>query len=208
MTSRRRRTLTGPEIELWHIVTRHVEPLSGRRRTEAPPADGVPGAAPAAPSPSASPPAAAAPPGRPPASSAKPPAAARPPSPPALPPLAPLERKLKRGLDRGTHPVHAVLDLHCMRQDEAHMRLRAFIARSREQGATVVLVVTGKGARASEGAGAGDERGVLRRTVPHWLRMPDLRAMVVGFEEAAPHQGGAGALYVRLRRRRGPEERA
>jgi LysR family cys regulon transcriptional activator len=49
--------------------------------------------------------------------------------PPALPPLAPLERKLKRGLARGTHPVDAVLDLHGMRQDEAHARLRAFIAR-------------------------------------------------------------------------------
>jgi DNA-nicking Smr family endonuclease len=43
---------------------------------------------------------------------------------------------------------------------------------------------------------------VLRRVVPHWLRLPELRALVLGFEEAAPQHGGAGALYVRLRRRR------
>ena len=45
--------------------------------------------------------------------------------------------------------------------------------------------------------------GSLRRSVPEWLRMPDLRSVVMGFEEAAPHQGGSGALYVRLRRRKG-----
>jgi DNA-nicking Smr family endonuclease len=32
--------------------------------------------------------------------------------------------------------------------------------------------------------------------------MPDLRPVVMGFEQAAPHQGGSGALYVRLRKRR------
>jgi hypothetical protein len=45
------------------------------------------------------------------------------------------------------------------------------------------------------------ETGVLRRLVPHWLREPDLRSTVLGFEEAGPGHGGAGALYVRLRRR-------
>ncbi|MFL5135469.1 MAG: Smr/MutS family protein, partial [Microvirga sp.] len=48
-----------------------------------------------------------------------------------------------------------------------------------------------------------EERGVLRRMVPHWLRLPDLRSLVIGFEEASPQHGGSGALYVRLRRRRG-----
>jgi DNA-nicking Smr family endonuclease len=42
----------------------------------------------------------------------------------------------------------------------------------------------------------------LRRVVPHWLRLPDVRPFVLGFEEAARHHGGEGALYVRLRRRR------
>jgi DNA-nicking Smr family endonuclease len=36
--------------------------------------------------------------------------------------------------------------------------------------------------------------------VPHWLRDAGLRTIVLGFEEAARRQGGAGALYVRLRR--------
>jgi len=69
-----------------------------------------------------------------------------------------------------------------------------------------VLVITGKGAAAT-GASLFEERGVLRRIVPHWLRLPELRPLVLGFEEAAQHHGGAGALYVRLRKRRSGKER-
>lgn len=117
-----------------------------------------------------------------------------------LPPLAPLERRLRQRLSRGAHPIDAVIDLHGMRQTEAHEALRRFIYSAQTQGASVVLVVTGKGASGVQDTGSGEERGVLRRTVPHWLRMPDLRPCVIGFEPAAQHHGGSGALYVRVRR--------
>jgi DNA-nicking Smr family endonuclease len=61
-----------------------------------------------------------------------------------------------------------------------------------------VLVVTGKG-RPDDGPRPGD-RGVLRRMVPHWLALPEARHIVLGWDEAGTRQGGAGALYVRLRR--------
>jgi DNA-nicking Smr family endonuclease len=38
--------------------------------------------------------------------------------------------------------------------------------------------------------------------------MPELRPLVLGFEEALPQHGGSGALYVRLRRARGPQRSA
>lgn len=121
-----------------------------------------------------------------------------------LPPLAPLERRLKQRLSRGSHPLDAVIDLHGMRQTEAHEALRRFIYAAQRQGASIILVVTGKGASGVQDQGSGEERGVLRRTVPHWLRMPDLRPYVIGFETAAQHHGGSGALYVRIRR--GPRD--
>ena len=53
-----------------------------------------------------------------------------------------------------------------------------------------VLVITGKG------------RGVLREEVPRWLNEPGLRDAVLSFAYARPADGGEGALYVLLKRRR------
>jgi DNA-nicking Smr family endonuclease len=80
-------------------------------------------------------------------------------------------------------------------QVEAHTALVHFLRRAQRHGGRFVLVITGKGTRAGE-------RGVLRRQVPLWLGLPDLRDVVVGFEEAHAAHGGEGALYVRLRRAR------
>ncbi|HEX8167913.1 MAG TPA: Smr/MutS family protein [Beijerinckiaceae bacterium] len=180
MKPRRSRPLSSEERRLWAQVARAVTPLPGRTLPELPPE-------------------------RPPAQTeAPPPSAVAPPRPrtgPALPPLAPLDRKTLLALRRGARRADAVIDLHGMRQAEAHGALVAFLHRSRERGHAVVLVVTGKGASAA-GEGLFEERGVLRRAVPHWLRLPELRAVVLGFEEAASRHGGSGALYVRLRKRR------
>ena len=118
-------------------------------------------------------------------------------------PLAPIERPLLRKISRGQNEIDAVLDLHGLRQHEAHERLRRFLHQSQFNHARLVLVVTGKGNSPTKNHdGEGHGKGVLRRLVPDWLRMPDLRPVVMGFEEAAPHQGGSGALYVRVRKRR------
>ncbi len=116
---------------------------------------------------------------------------------PALPGLAPLERRARQRLARGNMSIEAAIDLHGMRQQEAHLALHGFLSRAQREGAKIVLVVTGKGeSRPAEGL----ETGVLRRSVPLWLRAPEWRSLVVGFEEASRAHGGAGALYVRLRR--------
>ena len=129
-------------------------------------------------------------------------AAARGPE-PAPAPLAPLERRLRRALARGRVAVDAALDLHGMTQAQAHRALRAFLLAAQARGLRLAVVVTGKGGAklGLDGATRFDEPGVLRRLVPHWLREPHLRGVVLGFEEAGRAHGGAGALYVRLRRR-------
>jgi len=193
----RRRTLTQGERALWTYVTRHVAPISPRAAVTEEDLSLL--------SAEITPP--------PPAKRAKIKAADKviiapapeTPKPPSTPPLVPLERRLRQRLARGAHPIEAVLDLHGMRQVEAHERLRRFLMAAQAGGSAVVLVVTGKGGAATDVApGHPGERGVLRRVVPHWLRLPDLRGIVLGFEEAAQHHGGGGALYVRLRKRREP----
>lgn len=194
MTQRRRRILTSDERALWAHVTRHVSPLTP---AAAPPEAEAPAVAPPEPSPAPAPAPVPKPAGAVPARAS---------AAPAIPPLVPLERRLRQRLSRGSHPIDAVIDLHGLRQAEAHDALRSFLLRSQARDHKVVLVVTGKGAGAAGGGGLFEERGVLRRTVPHWLRLPDLRGIVAGFEEAVQHHGGGGALYVRLRRHRTPGE--
>jgi DNA-nicking Smr family endonuclease len=118
-------------------------------------------------------------------------------------PLAPLERRLRQRLSRGQMDVPMKLDLHGLRQGEAHSVLRDFVLRAFQNDVRVVLVVTGKGKAANrDETGFSDHPGVLRRMVPHWLSEPNLRHMVLGFEEASQGHGGSGALFVRLRSNR------
>lgn len=173
----RGRPLSDEDIELWLEVTRGVArrpgsilPQSPRSRPERPTEGRPPPSTPAAPMESRR---------------------------PVLPSLAPIDRRARQKLARGHMPIEAAIDLHGMRQQEAHHALHGFLSRAQRDGAKIVLVVTGKGeSHPAEGL----ETGVLRRSVPLWLRAPEWRGLVVGFEEASRPHGGAGALYVRLRR--------
>ena len=208
---RRGRRLTAGETRLWDAIAKLVTPLPSRGAP-------VPETASEAPAPTATMPALTAPilkPTAPPV--AKKPRAKTHPSKPAPEPPRPvtaapyqappqhhapsagLERTAKVGLRRGRLAIEARIDLHGMVQAEAHAALTGFLLRARAAGHAYVLVVTGKGGPGYSEAFA--ERGVLRRSVPHWLRSAELRGIVLGFEEAARHHGGGGALYVRLRRR-------
>ena len=111
------------------------------------------------------------------------------PTPKAPPPLASLGRREKAKVARGKVEIGGRLDLHGHTQAEAHSALIAFLHRSAARDKRTVLIITGKS-------------GVLRRQVPLWLALPDLRELIVGFETAAVQHGGEGALYVRLRRAR------
>jgi DNA-nicking Smr family endonuclease len=183
----RLRRLSDEEIALWTEVARSV----ARRRGAALPTPSNPVRAPRSP--------------------AAPPTTTEPlpprPAKPAAPPLAPIDRRLKRELARGRAAIDAALDLHGLTQAEAHQALRGFLRHSQARGARLVIIVTGKGAPLDEVGQWPNERGVLKRVTPQWLREPDLRSVVLGFEEAGRAHGGSGALYVRLRRLQVPSAR-
>jgi DNA-nicking Smr family endonuclease len=177
----RRRRLTAEEHTLWSRITRSVAPL--RRQP-------VPAAAAQVPSP----------PGKTkPAPSLHPhsPSRVKAPPPKPAPRLEPLDRRLKQRLARGSEPIDARIDLHGRTQDEAHAVLLRFLRRAQDDGAKFALVITGKGARTRD---EWSERGVLKRQVPLWLKLPEFRVYVVGFEPAHVGHGGEGALYVRIKK--------
>jgi DNA-nicking Smr family endonuclease len=182
---RRRRALSAEDRRLWESVTRSVAPLRRRRAAVVEAAPAEPAAEPAKPS-------------RP-TAAAPPPTVKTPPAPskPPPPPLAELGRRARQRVARGHVEIEARIDLHGMTQERAHGALMRFLRVAQANDARLVLVITGKGGRARDD---GSERGVLKRMVPHWLSLPELRAYVVGFETAHVAHGGEGALYVRVRR--------
>lgn len=117
------------------------------------------------------------------------------------PELASFDRKAARRLRQGQIEIEARIDLHGMRQHEAHMALRRFLLSCFGRGLRWVLVITGKGGPRArdEDDLVRSERGILRKNVPMWLAEPELRAVVVSYTTAAIPHGGEGALYVQLR---------
>ena len=120
------------------------------------------------------------------------------PPPPRRPALAPgsaadTDGRTIRKLVRGQIRPEAALDLHGHTLAKAHASLGRFIVSAQGRGARCVIVITGRGAR---------DGPTLRAEVPRWLNEPALRKLILGFSEAQPQDGGAGALYVLLRRSR------
>lgn len=178
---------TPEERALWAKAMVDAKPLKRRvRKTEAPSAEPLP-----------------------PETSKKPKKTGRipppppPPPPPAPPAKAPIEvaPRLAPGIDKrtaerfrkGQREIEGRLDLHGMTQDAAWRRLVSTIERAHRDGKRALLVITGKG---SSGG------GVLRTTVPRWLTEAPLKPLVLAHAPAQPKDGGSGALYVLLRRKR------
>lgn len=194
---KRRSPLSSEDEALWRAVTETITPIE--RRVAPSPAKAKPASEPASPIATPRPK-----PKTPPAKLAP---APPPKTSPAKPPAAPFEAKRAKRLRRGHLDIEARLDLHGMRQAEAHRALRGFILSAQARGLRHVKVITGKG-RSSDPEDrpfdlhGPDRPGILKRLVPAWLGEPDLAAVVVSFTGAGRLHGGEGAIYVHLRRSR------
>jgi DNA-nicking Smr family endonuclease len=182
----RRRILNPEEERLWHEVARTI-----RRRATPTPAITAESAPTALPAPPPAPPEPV-PPFRI-GEAARPGTTSRPPA----APLA-MDARTFRHMTRGKLAPEARIDLHGMTLAEAHPELIRFILNAASGGLRLVLVITGKGKPADDPFPR--PTGILRHQVPVWLRQPPLGPVVQQVAEAHLRHGGAGALYVYLRR--------
>lgn len=182
--SKRRPTL--PDMHLWHEVTQSVHPLHPNRKVQPEP-DGPETARPAKTGKARAMGGAHLHPSN---SAKKPPRAA--------PADRLIEPRLRQKLVRGRLPIDGTIDLHGMRQSEAHAALTRFIKSRSARGDRTLLVITGKGLSQSDDPTR--QRGVLRSMLPIWLSQGELAALVSGYEISARPHGGEGAFYVRLKR--------
>jgi DNA-nicking Smr family endonuclease len=107
-----------------------------------------------------------------------------------------LDRRLLRRLRAGEFAYQAHLDLHGMTAPEAKLAVDSFLATAHRRGHRCVLIVHGRGRNSK------DQVPVLKRRLFTWLAHGPWARLVLAFTSARSCDGGAGALYVLLRRQR------
>jgi DNA-nicking Smr family endonuclease len=182
----------GPDDRaLWQRVIDTVRPIKGRKAKPKP--------APVPPRAIAAPP----PPAPVPVAVARRIEAKKPPRPPE--PGETLDGGWDRRLRRGVVSPDMTIDLHGYTLIDAHAELEAGLAGAIRRHARLILLVTGRPPR----GGSADRidgrpvRGAIRASVGDWLRFSPHAPHIAAVRSAHPRHGGAGALYVILRRTRG-----
>lgn len=117
---------------------------------------------------------------------------------PSATPSDTLDGGWDRRLRRGTVAPERAIDLHGHTLATAWAALERAIAEAVADEVRVLLVVTGKPPRAGEA-----RRGLIRASIFDWLAQSRHATRIAAVRNAHPRHGGAGALYLILRRRRG-----
>lgn len=105
-----------------------------------------------------------------------------------------LDRRLLARLRRGDFALQGHVDLHGLTREEAHIRVETFLHESRTNDRRCVLIIHGRGLNSK------DQIPVLKDAVRGWLQRGRIAKSVLAFATARPTDGGAGAVYVLLRR--------
>jgi DNA-nicking Smr family endonuclease len=114
-----------------------------------------------------------------------------------------LDGSWDRRLSRGLVAPDRTVDLHGHTLASAYDLLDAALAMAIRAGDRTILLVTGKPPRpASERPHA---RGAIRAATGDWLAGSRHAAAIAAVRAAHPRHGGAGALYIVLKRPRGVE---
>ncbi|MGH7786108.1 MAG: Smr/MutS family protein [Candidatus Binatia bacterium] len=107
-----------------------------------------------------------------------------------------LDNRILRRLRAGEFAYQSHLDLHGMSSDEARVAVDRFLSHASRQGQRCVLIIHGRGRNSK------DQIPVLKLRLTNWLARGAWSRLVLAFTSARACDGGTGALYVLLRRRR------
>jgi len=103
--------------------------------------------------------------------------------------------KIMKRLKRGEFSIQDYIDLHGLTRKEAETVVNRFIIQSYKKGLRCVLIVHGRG------LGSVDHQPAIKKELPVWFKRGILKKIVMAFVTARPWDGGAGALYVLLKKR-------
>ncbi|MFM7028509.1 MAG: Smr/MutS family protein [Chakrabartia sp.] len=180
------RRLSPEEQALWARVARTARPMPGKRlKAEAQLGDGDSPPQPVLPRPERR------------AAPAPRPAAIR----PASGPRDTLDGSWDKRIAKGDLAPDVTIDLHGETLATAHVRLNRGLESAIRRGDRTLLLITGKPAVDNPRLPP-TSRGVIRASVTDWLAASAYADRIAAIRNAHPRHGGAGALYIILRRAR------
>lgn len=109
-----------------------------------------------------------------------------------------LDGSWDRRLSRGAVQPDLVLDLHGHDLATAYDLVDARLEQAIASGARILLLITGK----VPGSGRDTGRGRIRAAMGDWLAASRHASRIAAVRGAHPRHGGAGALYIVLRKAR------
>ena len=104
--------------------------------------------------------------------------------------MAGVQEGVYRKLRLGKYPIQSQLDLHRKTMKEARELLYGYILKCHESGWRTVMVLHGKG-------GVNGKKAQMKSFCAIWLKQMDY---VMAYHSAQPKDGGAGALYVLVKK--------
>jgi DNA-nicking Smr family endonuclease len=105
-----------------------------------------------------------------------------------------IDKRLLRRLRKGDYAVQGHLDLHGMTSEEARVEVETLVESALVAGKRCLLIIHGRGLNSK------DNIPVLKERLKVWLTRGRIARRVLAFATARPSDGGAGAVYVLLRR--------
>lgn len=113
---------------------------------------------------------------------------------------ATLDASWDRKLRGGQVEPDRVVDLHGLTLDAAHRRSIDAVARAVRDGDRIVVLITGRAPAKGTSRMDMPLRGIIRASIADWLAASPVSSRIAAVRAAHPRHGGAGAIYVVLRR--------
>lgn len=105
-----------------------------------------------------------------------------------------IEKSRFRSIKKNRILIDSKIDLHGFTVRESEAKLEKFIQNAYIANQRYLLVITGKG-KAEDG-------GILRKNLTNWLNLPSIRPLILSYSHAASKDGGEGAYYIILRKKK------
>ena len=113
-----------------------------------------------------------------------------------------IDKNTARKFKKGDFRIERRLDLHGYTEKKAYEAVLSFVRQSYQQELRCVLIVTGKGLNKDTSEDLFMSKGILKEKVPQWLNNEELRPLILSYSYATQKDGGSGALYVLIKRKR------